>query len=135
MMRILLSGCALINEQEELLLLFKKKHQYYEFPGGKVEEGETLEETAKRECKEELGVDVTLLQYIGYENFDIQGVAFQSHKYLGSIAKNQTPKVNEPNKFETLFWLPIQQYKNYPCAPNVQAFCEKYMNGEIPLFE
>jgi len=31
-MRIQLSGCAIVNEQEELLLLWKKKHQHYEFP-------------------------------------------------------------------------------------------------------
>ena len=132
-MRIQLSGCAIVNDNEELLLLWKRKHQHYEFPGGKVEEGESLEETAIRECKEELGVDVTIVKYIEYENFNIEGHSFQSHKYLGIIKENQIPKVNEPDKFEKLFWLPMKQYQNYSCAPNVEAFCQKYIDGKIDL--
>ena len=54
MKRIQLSGCAIIKEGK-LLLIWKKKHNHYEFPGGKVEEGETLEQTAVRETKEEIG--------------------------------------------------------------------------------
>ncbi len=132
-MRIQLSGCVIINDKEELLLLWKKKHQHYEFPGGKVESGETLKQAAIRECKEELGVDVKIIKYIGYENFEIDGKSFQSYKYLGVIENNQIPKVNEPDKFEKLFWLPIKEYRNYSCAPNVKSFCQKYIDGKIEL--
>ncbi len=130
-MKTQLSGCAIVNDKEELLLLWKKKHKHYEFPGGKVEPNETLKETAIRECKEELGVDIIIIDYIGYENFTIDNHSFQSHKYFGKIADNQTPKVNEPAKFEKLFWLPIKQYKKYSCAPNIREFCQKYIDGKI----
>ena len=132
-MRIQLSGCTIVNDDEELLLLWKKKHRHYEFPGGKVEDGESLEETALRECKEELGVDVRLVKYLGYENFEIEGYSFQSHMYLGIIEGNQIPIVNEPDKFEKLFWLPMKRYRDYSCAPNVKAFCQEYIDGKIDL--
>ena len=132
-MRIQLSGCVIVNDNEELLLLWKKKHQHYEFPGGKVEPGESFEETALRECKEELNVDVTIIKYIGYENFEIDSKTFQSHKYLGIVKSNQVPKVNEPEIFEKLFWLSMKKYQDYNCAPNVKTFCQKYIDGKIEL--
>ncbi len=128
-----LSGCTIINEKEELLLLWKKKQQHYELPGGKVDEGETLEETAKRECKEELGVEVIIEKYLGYENFTINGKELQSHKYLARIKEGQEPRINEPEKFEKLLWLPIKNYKQYALAPNVKTFCEKYLTGKYQL--
>jgi ADP-ribose pyrophosphatase len=132
-MRIQLSGCAIVNEKEELLLLWKKKHQHYEFPGGKVKFKETLENAAIRECKEELGIDVKIINYITYEDFKIDNLSFRSHKYLATIQNNQVPRVNEPDKFEELFWLPMKQYKKYSCAPNVKGFCQKYIEGKIKL--
>lgn len=123
-----LSGCAIISDNNELLVLFKTKHQHWEFPGGKVESGETLEEAARREVREELGVEVNITRYLDYEKFKVDDQQFHSHKYLATIKSGYTPKVNEPDKFSDMMWLPIKQYEQYPCAPNVKEFCQKFNN-------
>src|SRR4051812_22689635 len=46
-------------------LLTKHKIRGWEFPGGKKEQGETLEETAIREVEEETGAQIKSLQFIG----------------------------------------------------------------------
>lgn len=46
-------------------LLTKHKIRGWEFPGGKREQGETLEETAIREVEEETGAQIKSLQFIG----------------------------------------------------------------------
>ena len=129
---VILSGCAIIQE-EKLLLLWKIKREHYEFPGGKVEQGETIEQTAIRETKEEIGLVVTIVKYLGYIEFIIDGKSFQSHNYLAKIAKNQKPYVAEPNIFRDVFWLPIREFKQHSIAPNVKIFCEQYLSGKYEI--
>jgi 8-oxo-dGTP diphosphatase len=55
---------ALISRQDRLLIQQRPagsaRAGLWEFPGGKTEEGETDQEALARECREELGVAVTV---------------------------------------------------------------------------
>ena len=55
---------AIVLQDNKVLLTRRALGQslegYWEFPGGKVEEGESLQECLKREIFEELGVQVML---------------------------------------------------------------------------
>lgn len=46
----------LINSNNEVLMCYSNGLQHYEFPGGHLEEGETLEDGLKREILEETGI-------------------------------------------------------------------------------
>ncbi len=50
---------------KEVLLVKRIKDGYWVIPGGKIEEGETTEEAAIREVREETGLDVKLIAKIG----------------------------------------------------------------------
>lgn len=54
---------AIVNERGEVLIARRPRHVHqgglWEFPGGKVEAGETVEQALAREVEEELGLQVT----------------------------------------------------------------------------
>ena len=59
-------GAAIIAQGDKIILMRrergfgKNKQIYYTIPGGGREEGEKIEETAIREIKEELGIDIKI---------------------------------------------------------------------------
>ncbi|KMJ57735.1 7,8-dihydro-8-oxoguanine-triphosphatase [Bacillus sp. LL01] len=59
-----------ICRYQDQWLLTNHKNRGMEFPGGKVEAGETAEQGAIREVKEETGGHVSQLQYIGQYKVD-----------------------------------------------------------------
>ncbi len=66
-----ISSRAIIIDNDQLLTMFRRKikdgktEEYYVIPGGGKEGNETLEENVTRELKEEFGVDIKILGYLG----------------------------------------------------------------------
>ena len=62
MKHVLVSAVALIDADGRILLAQRPEDKHmggmWEFPGGKVEQGETAEAALRREIKEELGIDL-----------------------------------------------------------------------------
>ncbi len=58
-------SALILNRKNKILVvnLVAFQEHYFAIPGGGQEIGETLEETAYREIKEELGIDASLLRY------------------------------------------------------------------------
>ncbi len=77
MKTLLVVAAALVNENNEVLLAQRPKGKRlagkWEFPGGKVEDGESPEEALARELKEELGITVA--------ESDLEPFWFLSHPY------------------------------------------------------
>ena len=98
---IMTVGCGVLIENEEGQLLLQKRSDTGQWcvPGGAMEIGETYEETAKREIREEVGVEVTNLCLFGlysgqdrlihYPNDDkvySLSVIFHTNSYIGKIS-------------------------------------------------
>lgn len=63
-------GGFVLNDLDEVLLIKEKyskdKTRFWKFPGGKVDENESLEDAVKREVKEETGIDATVTGLLGF---------------------------------------------------------------------
>lgn len=61
MKRDFTATALVINSQQEVLLLWHKRLQRWLPPGGHIDANELPEEAAVRECKEETGLDVVII--------------------------------------------------------------------------
>ena len=135
--RIILSGCLVINDKKEVLLLYRTDHNHYETPGGKVRLNECnnpdnpsiedLEKTAQRELFEELGNDIQIkkLEYFGNVAFDIPGGKLAiANKFITSIISGN-PRLNEPEIFSKYDYLPIEHLEDYPISPDLKLILHK----------
>lgn len=88
--------CGIIFNDEDKVFLCRRNPEksmggYWEFPGGKVEEGESYEECLKRELLEELDMDVRVKDHFitvkhDYGTFEIELIAFICHFQTSSFA-------------------------------------------------
>jgi 8-oxo-dGTP pyrophosphatase MutT (NUDIX family) len=67
MLEVISAGGIVIRDNK--ILMLKKKNGDWVLPKGRIEKGETLEETALREVKEETNVEAEIYDYIGVTTY------------------------------------------------------------------
>ena len=75
--------------------------------GGHLEMGESLEECARREAMEELGVAVGELRFLCVSNLIAYGKHYLDVEFLGDIG-DQEPRLIEPQGFSEHGWFPLE---------------------------
>ncbi len=85
----------------------------WEFPGGKIESGESREEALKREIREELEVEISVEDFLITINYDYPNFHLTMHCYLCAITSGKIVlKEHEASKWlskenlRTVEWLP-----------------------------
>ena len=76
--------------------------------GGHLEFGESLEDCARREAREELGLAVGELRFLCVANIVAYGRHYLDVEFLGDIGQ-QEPRLLEPDKFVRSGWFPLAQ--------------------------
>ena len=134
MNQLLLAGCIIINNDNEILLLHRNapNRAQWETPGGKVEKNETPRACAIREAEEELGVKIEIIKELGRKKFrEDQHIMV----YIWFLAKiiNGEPRVMEAKHDDLDFWTWEEIKHKKDLSPNTQNLVKAYLNHELSL--
>jgi 8-oxo-dGTP diphosphatase len=108
---------------------------FWEFPGGRVEFGETLRDATRREFREEYGVEIDVLELLGAFDHILSGEG-EHWVSLTFLARHVSgvPVVAEPAKCSEVGWFaldalprPLSQISEL----NYAAYAEKYGLGKF----
>ena len=116
---LLVAACALIDVDGRVLICKRPKGKQleglWEFPGGKVESGESPEECLIRELNEELGIDVVsacLSPFVFsshvYESFHLLMPLYLCRRWTGVVLAQE---------HEALAWVRPEKLGDYPMPP------------------
>lgn len=130
-------GIGVMILKDGKVLLHKRKGSHgdgeYAFPGGHLEYMESFEDCAKRETREECGIEIDNIRFQFTAN--VRKYAPKHYVHIGLIAdwKSGEPQILEPEKCESWNWYDLN---NLPkpmfefCVLAVESFKtrENYLN-------
>ena len=113
------------RQNVKILLVKNNNGRYWSFPKGHIEEGETEQETAIREIKEETGLDVTLVnhfreisEYCPFGKIRKRVVFFLAQAFTDNV------KIQE-EEIDSYIWVDLQQARKLCSYDNDLRIIEK----------
>jgi 8-oxo-dGTP diphosphatase len=116
---VLVAACALIDADGRVLIAQRPQGKQlaglWEFPGGKVEPGETPEECLIRELREEIGIETKVAC--------LAPLTFASHSYddfhllMPLYVCRRFEGIAMPLEGQKLKWVRPRQMRDYPMPP------------------
>ncbi len=122
-------GIIIKNNKILLIRRIKNEREYYVFPGGGTEKGETEEDTLRREIKEELSLEIKKSEKI----FEMQN---QGNKEVYFLIENFTGKVKLGGPEKERMNKQDQYYLEWKELSKINKINNLYpKEGVIKLFE
>lgn len=105
---------VVVDDDNQIALLYVSKEDYYKLPGGGIEDDEDRETALKRECREEIGCDIEIIEEVGsvIEYREIFHIRQTSYCYLAKVSGQKGTSSytdDELKKGFTQVWLSFEE--------------------------
>lgn len=118
---------AIIERDDKILLAQRGADQdqagFWEFPGGKVEPGESQPEALRRELREELAIDCRVTDYVASSQLEQPTRILVLHAWRVRQVSGEI----EAREHAALAWVTPQQAAEYPLAPADIPLLDAYL--------
>jgi 8-oxo-dGTP diphosphatase len=115
-------ACAIISIDQRYLVVQRSNSMNlplkWEFPGGKIEPNETEEECIKREIKEELNIEISLVKRLSSTFFEYPSIAIELIPYL---ANYESGKIN------------LKEHKQYKLLSKEELSSLDWAEADLPI--
>lgn len=125
---ILCNMCLVYREDGQILVQMRRKKDWpgLTLPGGHVEKGEHLEESVRREMKEETNLTLGRLELCGVLEWDFPDVdhylafLYRTKEYSGTL---------RPSKEGEVFFIDYRDVGKYPLSMDMDKILEMTLRG------
>ena len=115
---------AIIRKEDKIFATqrgYGEWKDWWEFPGGKIEAGETPEEALKREIQEELSTEICVDKFLCTVEYDYPAFHLTMHCYLCSLLTEAL----HLNEHEAAKWLTMEELNSVKWLPADMEVVEK----------
>ncbi|KXH80970.1 (deoxy)nucleoside triphosphate pyrophosphohydrolase [Sporosarcina sp. HYO08] len=122
-------GAIIENENGEILCALRGPDMvlpnYWEFPGGKIENGESKEEALSREIQEELGCVIEVFNQVDDTIYEYEQVIVRLETFMAKIVSGE-PKASEHAEIK---WVSRKELSSLNWAPADIPAIHKLVNA------
>jgi len=126
-------GAIIENEKNEILCALRGPEMtlpdYWEFPGGKIEVGESKEEALIREIQEELGCTIQVEKHVDDTTYEYEKVIVRLETFMSTVISG-TPQASEHAEIK---WVPRKELTALNWAPADIPAIEKLLSDEVVI--
>lgn len=124
---------VIITPEDNIIISKRHEHLHqgglWEFPGGKVEDGETESQALHRELHEEIGIEITSSEYWftishDYPDKKVELLIYKVTAYDGKLGSKEGQLIKE---------VPVKQLADYDFPAANQEIIDKLTKIELPL--
>lgn len=128
---VLTNMCMIYDDKGNILVQHRRKKVWpgVAFPGGKIEEGESIVSSTIREIKEETGLDVFNLKLVGVKDWynsedKVRTIVFlfKTNEYVGELISSDEGEV---------FWVKLTDIQDYDLASDFDKTLEVFLDDKI----